>query len=128
MARFLTQEWLDEFQSEAKNLASRPGATVKIQYRATEGPDGDIEYYWILEDGKLIEARLGACNDAALTLTMSYKNAAKLQRGELTGTSAFMQGKLKVTGAVAKMMALMPIQSSPEWKQLEEKFRVSTEF
>ena len=37
-----------------------------MQYVVTGGPDGDIKYYWILEDGKLLESALG---DAPTTPT-----------------------------------------------------------
>ena len=56
VAKYLTQEWLDEARELAKDQPERPGASARMQYVVTGGPDGDIKYYWVLENGKLLEA------------------------------------------------------------------------
>ena len=130
MYKYLSQEWFDEFRALAEVLLpERPGATLKVQYKATEGPGGeDVLYYWILEDGKLLEARLGTLEDSQCTVISTYENARKIQQGEITPTNAFMKGKMKVKGNLGKMMSLMPITNSAEWAQLEEKVRAITEW
>ena len=42
----------------AQDQPYRQGATVKIQYKATGGPDGDIDYYWVIDEGKITDAKL----------------------------------------------------------------------
>jgi len=128
MPKYLSQEWLDEFVKLAEDQPSRPGATVKIQYKATGGPDGDIDYYWIIDEGKFVDAKLGTVDGADFTMTSAYEDVAKVQRGELDATAAFMQGKMKVSGNMAKMMSLLPITNSPEWKALQEKVNTITEY
>jgi putative sterol carrier protein len=49
-------------------------------------------------------------------------------KGELDANAAFMQGKVKVTGNMAKMMSLMPLTSKPEYKQIQDKLKAETEF
>jgi hypothetical protein len=39
-----------------------------------------------------------------------------------------MQGKTKVTGNMAKLMQLMPLTMSPEYRALQDKVRAATEF
>ena len=39
-----------------------------------------------------------------------------------------MQGKMKVTGNMAKMMSLLPITSSPEWKELQQTIGEVTDY
>jgi putative sterol carrier protein len=112
----------------AVDQPTRPGATVKIQYKVTGGPAGDIDYYWIIDEGKILEAKLGTLDDVDFTMTQGYDDAAKVQRGELEATAAFMQGKMKVAGNMAKMMSLLPITNSPEWKALQEKVGAITEY
>ncbi len=99
-----------------------------MQYVVTGGPDGDIRYYWILENGKLLESRLGELSDAEVTLTVTYDDAMKIQQGELDANAAFMQGRIKVTGNMAKLMALLPITNSPEYKQFQDELREVTEY
>ena len=128
MPKWMTQEWMDAQTKLAEDQPERPGATARMQYVITGAPGGDIKYYWVLEDGHLKENRLGTLDDAELTLTQSYEDAVKIQKGELDEQAAFMQGRIKVEGNMAKLMALLPITSSPEYRELQNKIREITEY
>ena len=82
----------------------------------------------MLENGKLLESRLGELADAEVTLTESYEDAMRIQKNELDANAAFMQGRVKVTGNMAKLMALLPITNSAEYKQLQIDTLEITEF
>jgi len=128
MAKYLTQEWLDEGRKLAEDQPERPGATARMQYVVTGGPSGDIKYYWVLENGKLLESQLGEIPDSDFTLTLSYDDSVKIQNGELDANAAFMQGRMKVTGNMGKLMALMPLTQSPEYKQLQDQLKGITDY
>src|SRR5579872_1858746 len=128
MSKWLSQEWLDETRKMAEDQPERPGASARMQYVVTGGPDGDIEYYWVLENGHLSESSLGHLDDSEVTLTTAYADAEKIQKGELDANTAFMQGKVKVTGNMAKVMSLLPITNSPEYKKLQGEIAAITEY
>jgi putative sterol carrier protein len=128
VAKYLSQEWLDESRELAKDQPERPGASAKMQYVVTGGPDGDVKYYWVLENGKLLESSLGEIADADFTMTSTYEDSVAIAKGELDANAAFMQGKMKVTGNMGKLMQLMPLTMSPEYQALGEKVRGITEF
>jgi putative sterol carrier protein len=128
MSKWLSQEWLDETRKMSEGQPERAGASARMQYVVTGGPDGDISYYWILQNGKLEEAKLGKLDDAEVTLTTGYADAVKIQKGDLDANAAFMQGKVKVTGNMAKVMSLLPITNSPEYKQLQVEIAAITEY
>jgi ethanolamine utilization protein EutQ (cupin superfamily) len=128
MAKYLSQEWLDEGKKLAEDQPERPGATARMQYVVTGGPAGDIKYYWVLENGKLLESNVGEIPDSDFTLTLSYDDSVKIQEGELDANAAFMQGRMKVTGNMGKLMALMPLTQSPEYKSLQESLRGITDY
>ena len=128
MPPYLSQEWLDAGRELAQEFPERPGATARMQYHVTGGPDGDIDYYWLLENGKLLESRLGQDPDADFTLTLSYDDSVKIQKGELDPNAAFMQGRMKVTGNMGKLMSLLPLTQSAEYKAIQEKIRAVTEY
>ncbi len=128
MSQYLSQEWLDETRKLAESQPVRPGATARIQYVTTGGPEGDIKYYWVLEDGKLLDSQLGETDDSDFTLTMTYDDAVKVQKGELDANAAFMQGRMKVSGNMAKLMSLLPLTNSPEYRALQEEIRGITDF
>jgi len=126
--RYLTQEWLDEFVALAADQPLRRGASVKIQHNVTGGPDGDVAYYWVIEEGRVVDARLGTADDTDFSMTTKWEDSARLQSGDLDARIAFMQGKIKVKGNLAKMMALLPITNSAEWKALQAKVNAVTDY
>jgi predicted lipid carrier protein YhbT len=128
MSKWLSQEWLDETRKLAEGQPERPGASARMQYVVTGGPDGDVHYYWLLENGKLTESKVGDLPDAEVTLTQSYDDALKIQKGELDANAAFMQGRVKVTGNMAKLMSLLPLTNAPEYKQLQTEIQAITQY
>ena len=128
MPKWLSQDWLDHTKKLAETQPERPGASARMQYIVTGGPEGDIHYYWVLENGKLLESQLGDLPDAEVTLTQTYEDALKIQKGELDANAAFMQGRIKVTGNMAKLMALLPLTNAPEYKALQTEIQGITEY
>lgn len=128
MAKYLSQEWMDQGRALAEGQPERPGATANMQYVITGAPSGDITYYWVLENGKLLEAKLGEVDDADFTMTLTYEDSVKVQKGELDANAAFMQGRMKVTGNMGKLMQLMPLTNSPEYKALQDEIRAITDY
>jgi alkyl sulfatase BDS1-like metallo-beta-lactamase superfamily hydrolase len=128
MSKYLTQEWLDETKAMASDQPDRPGASVRMNYVVTGVPGGDVQYYWILENGKLLESSLGSLEDGEVTLTTAWGDSVSIAKGDLDMNAAFMQGKVKVTGNMAKLMSLLPLTNAPEYKQLQERIRAVTEF
>ncbi len=51
----------------------------------------------------------GAGKDADCTISLTLETFEKMVKGELDGTSAFMQGKLRVAGDMGLAMKLGPI-------------------
>jgi predicted lipid carrier protein YhbT len=128
MSKWLSQEWLDETRKMADSQPERPGASAKMQYVVAGGPDGEVKYYWVLENGKLLDSKLGELADAEVTMAMTYDDAMKIQNGELDANAAFMQGRIKVSGNMAKLMALMPLTNAPEYKELQKQIQRVTEY
>jgi hypothetical protein len=128
MAKYLSQEWLDEGRELAQEFPERPGATARMQYDVTGGPEGGVKYFQVIENGKMLESTLGEDPDAEFTLTLTYDDSVKIQKGELDANAAFMQGRMKVGGNMGKLMSLMPLTQSPEYKAIQEKIRDITEF
>ena len=50
MPKYVTQDWCD-MQRTFAEFPERPGVTARIQYHVTDGPEGDIKYHWLLENG-----------------------------------------------------------------------------
>ena len=128
MAKYLSQEWLDEGRKLSDEFPERPGASARMQYVVTGAPEGDVKYYWVLENGKILESTLGEDPTADFTITSTYEDSVKIQKGELDANAAFMQGRMKVTGNMGKLMSLMPLTQSPEYKAIQAKIAEQTDF
>jgi len=128
MAKFLSQEWMERAKELAADFPETPGATVRLQQVVTGGPDGEVTYYRVIENGKTLKQSLGEDPDADVTLTNSYEDAVKVMKGELDANAAFMQGRVKVTGNMAKIMSLIPLTAKAEYREIEDKLRAETEF
>jgi predicted lipid carrier protein YhbT len=113
---YLSQAWLDLQLAVTKDLPERPGATARLQHVVTGTPEGDVRYHQTIVDGRLAEVGLGDHPDAEVTLTQTYADAREVAQGELDASAAFMQGRTKVVGDMGKVMALMPLLQSAQYR------------
>ncbi|MFN8035611.1 MAG: SCP2 sterol-binding domain-containing protein [Acidimicrobiia bacterium] len=128
MAKYLSQEWLDEARQLSAGQPDRPGATARVQWVVKGAPGGDVKYSWVLADGHLLESHLGTIDDPDFTLTLAYDDAKAVHQGELDLNVAFMQGRMKADGNMGKVMALLPITKSAAYAALQQELRDHTEF
>ncbi|MGH9183709.1 MAG: SCP2 sterol-binding domain-containing protein [Acidimicrobiales bacterium] len=128
MPEYLSAEWMELAQELAQDLPETPGATVRVQQVITGGPEGDVRYYMVIENGRTLEQRRGDDPHAEATLTTSYEDALKVAKGELDENAAFMQGRVKITGNMAKIISLLPLTAKPEYRAAQARLREQTQF
>jgi len=107
LAKFLSDEYMQEataalnedpgFQTAMANV------DLGLQFVVTGAPEGDIHYFLKVADGKATMAR-GELPDADASVTSDYDTSVALSKGELNVQMAFMTGKIKVGGNMAKIM------------------------
>ena len=111
--KFLSQEWADEM-TKALNASddfqkAASGQSAKLQQVVTDAPDGgEVKYYFKLEGGQA-EVDLGELADAEATVTQNYETAVGVTKQEINAQNAFMQGKLKISGNMMKLMQLQSV-------------------
>jgi len=109
--KFLSEEWAEEVKTLLQNneqLKSSAGSmTAKIQQVVTT-PDGDVRYWFTLEGGN-VDLGMGDIENPDATISQDYDTAAALSKNELTGTAAYMSGKLRVSGDLMKLMQLQGV-------------------
>ncbi len=108
MAKFLSEEWGEAVRealngSDAVKNATK-GVNLTIQQVVSDVPDqGEVQYWTKFHDGD-IDGGIGEAAEADVTISQTYETAASMNRGELNAQAAFMQGKLKVTGNMGKLL------------------------
>jgi len=128
VTKFLSQEWLDLQMSEAQSFPERPGASARRQFKITGTPDGDVTFHTVIENGKIVENALGEDPDAEVTMAVGYDDFVQTIKGELDANVAFMRGRIKVVGDMGKVLSLMPLTQSPEYKDIADKVSAQTDF
>ena len=106
--KFLSEEWTqqatdslnrhDGFASAIENV------DLGLQFKVTGTPDGgDVDYYVIVGGGSA-DVKLGESDNPDVSVANDYGTASAISKGELNMQAAFMTGKLKVSGNLAKLM------------------------
>ncbi|HZJ52345.1 MAG TPA: SCP2 sterol-binding domain-containing protein [Actinomycetota bacterium] len=110
--KFLSQEWAEQISAALNSSAEfRSAATSKgmgLQQVVKDAPEGEIRYYFALENGDASIA-LGELTNPDATVEQSYETAVAMSRGEIGASQAFMQGKLKISGNMMKLMQLQDV-------------------
>lgn len=106
--KFLSEEWASAVTEALNNNDAFKQAagsqTVKLQQVVTT-PEGETKYYFKLEGGQA-QVALGDLDDAEATISQDYDTAVALSKNELTGTAAYMSGKIKIQGDLMRLMQL----------------------
>ncbi len=109
--KYLSEEWA-QATTEALNASeafktAAGSQSAKLQ-QVVDTPEGEVKYYFKLEDGQA-EVALGEIEGPDATISQDYETAVALSKNELTGTAAYMSGKIKVQGDLMKMMQLQGV-------------------
>jgi putative sterol carrier protein len=111
--KFLSEEWA-QAMTEALNSSddfksAASGQQAKLQQVVTDAPEGgEVKYYFKLEDEN-VEVSRGELSDAEATITQNYETAVGINKQEINPQNAFMQGKLKISGNMMKLMQLQSV-------------------
>lgn len=114
--KYLSEEWAKEVNNRlqasdaVKNAAKGQNITVQQVYTDLPG-GGEVKLFLKITDGNP-ELALGETEGADATITQSYETAVAMNKGELQGQTAFMQGKLKIQGNLMKVMGLQGFQAA----------------
>ncbi|CAO5245957.1 SCP2 sterol-binding domain-containing protein [Frankia sp. AgKG'84/4] len=108
--RFLSEEYLARLaRLPAEHQPGIEHVNVRLQWRATSTPTGEVPYHLVVERGTLVRAGAGALAGADLTITATYQDLADFEAGTLHAATAFVTGQFAVTGDKAKLLELMVV-------------------
>ena len=107
MSKFLSEEWASDVTSALNGHEGFKNAIgvadLGIQFVTEDGPEGEVDYY-LSTGGGTATMELGDLESPDVTVKQSYDTAVAISKGELNTQTAFMTGKLKVSGNLAKLM------------------------
>ena len=88
---------------DADFVGSIANINMGLQFHATDGPEGDIDFYLSVADGAAKMSR-GELDGAEVSIATTHDTAVELFKGDLNTQMAFMTGKIKVAGNMAVLM------------------------
>jgi len=108
VATFLSTDWLTDLNEtvNAHEGFKKAIANVELtlQFDVPDAPDGaEKRYSFTIQDGSLVAAA-GDADSPDATISNSYETAVAVSKGDMNTQMAFMSGKLKVSGNMAKIM------------------------
>jgi putative sterol carrier protein len=109
--KFLSDEWAVEVTkalNEDEGFKKAAGSQSAKLQQVVNTPEGEKKYFFKLENGQA-EVGTGDIEDPEATISQDYDTAVALSKSELTGTAAYMSGKIKVTGDLMKLMQLQGV-------------------
>jgi putative sterol carrier protein len=132
---FLSDEWLDEARKIREEYAGKTppiAHSVKMNLVVTSVPfsDEDINAHMDTSSGEL-QLDTGHLDAPDLTVTVDYDTAKAIliEGNPQAGMQAFMAGKVRVEGDMAKLMMLQsqPAAQDPTAAEMAAKLRAITE-
>lgn len=107
MATFLSEEHMtvgtEALNADAGFQGAMTGVDLGLQFNVADAPAGAVDYYLAVGDGVAAMA-LGELDGFDASVGSDYETAAAIAKGELNVQMAFMSGKIKVGGNMAKVM------------------------
>jgi putative sterol carrier protein len=102
--KFLSEEWAKEVTDTLRAHEDfKASADMSVQFVVSDAPDGEVKFYLDATSDEPVQS-LGALDNADVTITSNYETTSAIFSGELNTQMAFMTGKIKVNGNMAKLM------------------------
>lgn len=105
--KFLSPEWLTEITAALEDhqgfQEAIRGMEISVQFEVSDAPSGDTGYHLIITP-QAVTIALGVQEGLDITIRQDYETATAIVRGNLSVQAAFISGRIKVSGNLAKLM------------------------
>ncbi len=130
---FLSEDWLDEARSIRREFDGRSAAIahpIRMNLIIVEVPfgEGTVHAHVDTSSGELV-LDTGHLDSVDLSVSLEYDTAKAIlvEGNPQVGMQAFMSGKIKVDGDIAKLMALQSMPPDPVAAEFAARIQAMTE-
>jgi hypothetical protein len=125
---WLTPEWCDLVEEEARALPSVPGATAMMEIVVVHDSGITTTYTTLYRDGGLA-VRLGAPVEPDLRVEYEEADYRAFLRGEMQDIAkALFEGRFRLTGDLEKGVAITPVLDSEVYRRVLRRIHDRTSF
>ena len=111
---WLTEEWFTAAAAQGSGIAGPPTLSASFLVEIGGGTEGDRIAHVVFDGGRLVEIGSGSVASPDVTLTLTDVDARAVLSGELDLAVAFMQGRMKVAGAMAPLLDLLAFAATAD--------------
>lgn len=129
---FLSPEWTEEARKIQEEFSDRPlvtGVAMRMNLVVNEVPfgDGTLDAHLDTSEGQLV-LDTGHLEEPDLTVTLDYGTAKAIlvDQDPQAGMQAFMAGRIKVQGDMAKLLALQAAPADPAHVEVAARVKAIT--
>ncbi|HEY5110663.1 MAG TPA: SCP2 sterol-binding domain-containing protein [Acidimicrobiales bacterium] len=126
--RWLTEEWLAAAAAESSGACGPPSLGGSFVVEVTGGTEGDAAAHAVFDEGRLVGSGAGTVPSPDVTLTLTDADARAVLSGELDPSVAFMQGRMKVVGAMAPLLDLLALAGTEDARACRARVAELTDF
>lgn len=126
--RWLTEEWLTAAAAEGSGATGPPTLTASVVVEVTGGAEGDAVAHAVFDGGCLVGSGAGTLPSPDVTLTLTDADAQAVLSGALDLSVAFMQGRMKVAGAMAPLVDLLALAGTDDARARRGRLARLTDF
>lgn len=127
-ARWLTDEWFALVATEVAGIHGPPTLQGSVVVEVTGGATGDLAGHVAFADGGVVGSGAGPTDGPDLVLTLTDSDARAIVAGGLDPSVAFMQGRMKVVGAMAPLLDLLALAGTEDGRAGLGRVADQTEF
>ena len=114
MTPWLSDAWFESAAAEGAAVRGPVSLTGSVVVAVTGGGDGDVSAHAEYVEGRLVRCGVGPTTPADVTLTLTDTDARAVLSGGLDPSVAFMQGRMKVVGAMAPVIDLLALAGTED--------------
>ena len=111
---WMTEEWLAAAAAEGSGIVGPPTLSASILVEVGGGAGGDGIAHMVFDGGRLVASGPGTVPSPDATLTLADADARAVLSGQLDLAVAFMQGRMKVAGAMAPVLDLLALAATAD--------------
>jgi putative sterol carrier protein len=110
--RYLSLDWIDtvseaaEASPELREAAA--GRNFGVTEVVTDGPEGDVTYHLSVVEG-VVGFGPGPADEEDVRFVQDWDTAVAVAQGRLNAQEAFLQGRIRLTGDQAALLANQPV-------------------
>ena len=129
---FLSDEWIDEarkLQAEHGGRTTEDGLSVRMNLVVTDVPFGDgVRNAHLDTTSGEVVVELEHVDEPDVTVTLDYETAKAIlvEHDQQAGMQAFMAGRIRIDGDMAKLLALQAPPGDTRHIEIAERIRSIT--